>query len=220
MQLPPENAHYSQRVDFGTYVVRRLKRAKFTALATDAELATSVVKSKGRLWEDAKGPVQDALADRDAADDNLDDHAKNLRNSLAGRSVPAITEAPYKNIFPQGIGYYTAARLEDQMSRYTEFGQRVGAHLPDNDALKQPALSANSQGLSDFGAASTALTQARVQETMAKTELDATEESWNRLMEKIYGLLLSELGRKAAERFFPRVKGKAKSKDEGQGDEG
>lgn len=178
MQLPPENAHHSRRVDVGTYVVRRLRRAQFTALATDAELATSAVKSKGRLWEDARGPVQDALADRDASDDHLDDNAKNLRSSLAGRSVPAVTEAAYKNIFPQGIGYYTAARLEDQVSRYTEFEQRVGAHLP------------------------------------------VAEESWNRLMEKIYGLLLSEFGRKAAERFFPRVKGKVKSKDESQADEG
>ena len=220
MQLPHENAHYSQRVDFGTYVVRRLKRAQFTSLATDAALATAAVKAKGRAWEDRREPVQDALADRDAADDALEDKVKDLRANLAGRSASASKEIPYTSIFPQGIGYYTAAPVDEEIKRYTELGERANAHLPSGDAIKAPSLQANAQGIADYTGATTALTQAKIQESMAKTDLDQAEEAWNRLMEKIYGTLVAEIGKKAAERFFPRPKGKSKGRDSDAADEG
>jgi hypothetical protein len=60
------------------------------------------------------GPVHDALADRDAADDALDTIAQNGRLGLASRSLDADKKAPYALIFHKGIAYYTAARLEDQ----------------------------------------------------------------------------------------------------------
>lgn len=212
MQLPSPDAHYSHRVSFGSYVIGRLRRAKFTALATDAELATQAVKTKGRAWEDANEPVQQALAQRDSADDGLDDTAQQLRNGMAGRGVSAVKEEPYTQIFPQGIVYYTAARLEDELARYTELQQRITQHLPASDPLQKPALDALAQGMGDFQNASTALTQARVQEAMAKTALDAAEDAWDRLMEKMYGELVIQVGRKAAERFFPKLRGKAKAK--------
>lgn len=220
MQLPAEGAHYSQVVSYGTYVVRRLRRAKYTALATDAELATHDVKNKGRAWDDTGEPVQNAQADRDGADDDLDDCAQHLRNGLAGRGVKSVKEAPYIDIFHAGIGYYTAARVDEEIPRYTELKQRVTNHLPAADPLRQPALDSVSQGMSDYAQAAGLLTQARVQAAMAKTTLDASREDWERLMEKIYGLLVSELGRKQAERFFPKLRGKAKDVAESGGGEG
>ncbi len=211
MQLPAASLHYSQVVSFGNYVVRRLRRAKFSSLANDAELATQAVKSMGRAWEDAAEPIQYALADRDAVDDDLDDGAKHLRNGLAGRSLQAISQPPYSLIFHSGVAYFTAARVDDEIPRYTELQQLVTSHLPLADALRQPALDTLNQGINDYALASGALTQARIQESMAKVALDSAREGWERLMEKIYGALVSELGRKQAERFFPRQKSKAKT---------
>lgn len=218
MQLPHDNAHYSVRVEFGTYVVRRLKRAQFTALATDIALASAELKAKGRAWEDSAESLQNAMADRDGADDDLDDNAQHARANLGGRSVSAVKEAPYTLIFPQGIGYYTAARLEDEVGRYTEFGARVSAHLPDGDSIKAPTLQANTQGIADFQAGTAALQQAALQRSMLRTELLQAVEAWNRLMEKIYGLLVAELGKKAAERFFPKSRNKSKGKEDEGGE--
>lgn len=220
MQLPFPSAHYSQRVAFGTYVTRRLRKAKLNAMAVDAEITTQAVKTKGRLHEDANLPIQAALADRDGADIDLDGAAQTLRAGLAGRSVNAINEAPYTHIFPLGISYYTAARLDEQVPRYTELQQRITQHLPASDPLQKPALDDIAVGLSDYNIATSALSQARIQEAMAQSALDAAEEDWERLMEKIYGILVSELGRKAAEQFFPRAKSRAKSKKNTPADEG
>ena len=218
MQLPHDNAHYSIRVEFGTYVVRRLKRAQFTTLAADAALATSDLKTKGRAWEDSAEPIQNAMADRDGADDDLDDNAQHARANLGGRSVSAAKEAPYTLIFPQGIGYYTAARLEDEVGRYTEFGARVSAHLPDGDSIKTPTLQANTQGIADFQAGTATLQQAALQRSMLRTGLLQAVEAWNKLMEKIYGLLVAELGKKAAERFFPKSRSQSKDKEDEGGE--
>ncbi len=71
MQLPGSTSHFSVCIRYGRYVARRLKRARLTSLANDATKATAAVLAAGRAAEDADGPVQDAMADRDAADDDL-----------------------------------------------------------------------------------------------------------------------------------------------------
>jgi len=66
-----------------------------------------------------------------------------------------------------------------------------------------------------FTTASTALTTARMEETLAKTRLDAAEEAWERLVTKVYGVLFSELGRKPAEQFFTKIRNGSKKDDDG-----
>jgi hypothetical protein len=44
---------------------------------------------------------------------------------------------------------------------------------------------------------------------MAATKLAKATDAWTKQMEKTYGALVVELGRAAAERFFPRVARKA-----------
>ncbi|MFN7147402.1 MAG: hypothetical protein ACK4YP_26790, partial [Myxococcota bacterium] len=106
MRLPPETAHYSHVNDYGRYVTRRLRRAQWKTMAADTENATAAVLIAGRAWDDAEGPIQDAIADRDAIDDELDDAAETARANLAGRTATATREAPYTMIFPGGISYY------------------------------------------------------------------------------------------------------------------
>ncbi len=217
MQLPHPDAHYSHRVRSGRYTERRLRRAKRNSLADDLGTTTNAVLHDGRALEDTIGPVQEALADRDAADDDLDAAAQHARLTLASRHVGADKEAPYTLVFHEGIGYYTAARLEDEVGRYGELKSRLETHLPATDEVRTSTVTAIDTGIAAFTAATTALTTARTQESLAKTRLDAAEEAWERQMTKVYGILVAELGRKAAEAFFPKTRTSKPKKDDGEG---
>jgi hypothetical protein len=210
MQLPPSTAHYSARVCYGRYVARRLKRARSNSLAGDAAKVTSAVLLAGRAAEDADGPVQDAIADRDAADDDLDTAAQNARAHLAGRSADAVTKPPYTLIFPEGVGFYVAAPLDEERARYTLLQQRLAEHLPANDEVATATTAAIAAGLDGFETATRELTTARNAQAIADGKLEAAEDAWEMQMEKTYGALVSELGRAAAERFFPKAKAKKK----------
>lgn len=206
MRLPASTAHFSAAVHVGNYVVRRLRRAKLTLLADDADKATTQVLLAGRAVEDADKPIQAALADRDACDDDLDDAAQDARAALAGRSASAAKEEPYTLIFPEGSGYYTAAPLDAEVKRYGELRDRLSKYLPASDAVLLAAVPAIDKGLAGFTAASAILGSARTAEALAQTDLGAALKSWHTQMEKTYGALVAELGKSKAERFFPRVK--------------
>ena len=98
------------------------------------------MRDHGRALEDADAPVQEALADRDSADDDLDALAKAARHKLAGRSLEAAKQAPYTLIFAEGIGDFTEAATGDEVQRYTELEARLTAHLPASDAVRRDAL--------------------------------------------------------------------------------
>ncbi len=49
-------------------------------------------------------PIQDALADRDGFDDDLDEAAQASRLHLAARRLDAVKGAPYTLIYPDGVG--------------------------------------------------------------------------------------------------------------------
>jgi hypothetical protein len=210
MRLPYTNATYSARVRYGSYVARRLRRAKLSTMATDVEKVTANVLLAGRAVEDADKPIQDAMADRDAADDDLDEAAQEARAKLAGRSADAARSAPYTLIFTNGIGYYIAAPLDEEVQRYGELKQRLAAHLPAGDKVRVKAVAAIDAGLGAFTAATAALGEARTAQALASTALASATEAWEKQMEKVYGALVSEVGKVRAERFFPQPKAAAK----------
>lgn len=204
MRLPSESASYLRRVSFGSYCARRLKRAKLNTLAQDVQDITQDVKEKGRAWDDAQEPIQNALADRDAADDNLDQNAQEIRLKLSSRSITAVREAPYTNIFPKGIEYYTAAPLDKEVQRYEELIQRLETHLPADDPVRVEFVPKIREGIAEFEAAEKAVSSARNDLALANTALQEAEDKWRRQMEKTYGALVTLFNRKTAERFFPR----------------
>lgn len=204
MQLPSGSAAPRSRVRFGGYLVRRLRRAGKNALATDVQGVTATVKATARALEDQEEAIQEALADRDGADDDLDLATQTARNALAGRSVDAVTKAPYLDIFPQGIGYYIAATLDTQVARYTELRTRLEGSLPATDAVRSTAVAAVMAGLTDFATSTTALTAAQNAKALTETQLERATDAWERLVEKVYGALIADEGRAAAERYFPR----------------
>ncbi len=208
MRLPAPSAHFSQRVRYGNYVARRLRRARLLTLAADVEKATALILTTGRALEDADKPIQDALADRDAYDDDLDEAAQASRLKLAARSIDAVKTAPYTLIYADGVGYYTASPLDEEVQRYGELKVRHEEHLPAADKVRTQTVAAIDAGLEGFRGAVDALTKARTAESLASTRLTAATEAWEKQLEKSYGAIVGEVGRATAERFFPRIKGK------------
>lgn len=205
MQLPQSAAAYDTRVRYGRYVSRRLRKDKRIDLSQSVYEATQNVKQAGRAWEDTVEVIQDALADRDAADDVLDAAAQEARLALASRGISANRESPYIDIFPKGLEYYTAAPLDEEVKRYNELIERLKAHLPEDDPVRQSTIPKVEAGIVAFKEAEKAVEEARTAQSLAATRLARAEDAWNFLMEKIYGLLTSEMGRKRANRFFPKI---------------
>lgn len=220
MQLPSTTSSYRTRVRFGLYVARRLRRAKLGQLAEDAAKVTRAVKEAGRSWDDTDDDIQGALADRDAADDDLDLIAQEARHALAGRSLAAAREAPYTDIFPDGVSYYTAAPLDEQVKRYAELKGRLAEHLPASDPVRKKAEKAIDAGLKDFVASAGEVDAARTAESLAATRLAKATDAWAKQMEKTYGALVGEVGRGAAERFFPRAQRKSAAEPGARQDKG
>ena len=213
MKLPSQSARYERRVQYGRYVVTRLRTAKRDDLAGGVDQSTGSVKAAGREAGDAVEPVQVAMALRDASDNDMDVATQNFRQKLSSRSLHADQEPPYTQIFHEGVGYYIAAPLSENETRYKELIARVEANLPDDDELRAPLVDGVSVGIEDFKLATAELAKARTAHAMASSACDAAEDDWDMLMEKTYGLLISEVGKKAAERFFPRSKKKTNPDD-------
>ncbi len=215
MRLPDPNARSADRIQYSQYLGRRLRRAKRTQLATDVEAATAIVLQRSREWEDAAGPVQDARADRDAADDDLDDIAKENRAKMAGRSIHAATEAPYTNVFPEGIDYYTAAPLDQEIARYGQLITRLNEFLAADDDVRKNAAPALATGIDAFKSAVEAVDVALTALSVASTRLQNAEDAWAVLMTKVYGALLADVGKQKAERYFPKIRREKKNKTTG-----
>lgn len=204
MQLPKEGTHYSNVTRFGRYVSRRLRRAGKAALAKDVLSACTTVREKGRAWEDLEDGVQDALADRDGSDDDLDTIAQSARNTLAGRSLSAVKEEPYTLLFHSGIAYYTAAPLDAEESRYEELSERIAKHLPANDSVRKTAPPAIKKGIASFKSATADLDKAERARGIARTDLERATRNALRQFEKVYGAIMSDEGKAAAETYFPK----------------
>jgi hypothetical protein len=216
MRLPHVNASPHDRVEYGRYVARRCRRAGLAELADGALAASAALRDAARAVEDAGDPVQDGLADRDAADDDLDDHAQEIRLGLASRSVSAARERPYTDVFPKGIDHYLAAPIGQQVARYSELADRLDG-LPETDAAR-PGAAVIRTGLAAWEAALVPLTEARTALSIARTARDAATDDWSRQMERTYGALVERLGKRRAERFFPRHRTARSEAPEGGGD--
>jgi hypothetical protein len=205
MQLPSPTSSYRRRTTYGRYVGRKLRQAQHAALADQAAAATRAVKDAGRRWEDLEEDIQDALADRDAADERLDGLAASLRFALASRSQDAVKTNPYLKLFPQGLAFYTAAPLSDTAARYKSLWNRVEADLPNEDPLRAEYAPKLHDAIQLFEVSVELVRQTHDNQSRAHAELGLTEEAWEREMERIYGALMAEEGKDHAERYFPKA---------------
>jgi hypothetical protein len=205
MQLPRASAVYSALVYYGVYLSRRLQAAKLLDLCAEVKQVNDGVKAAGRARDDANEPIQDAMASRDALDAALDVTTANARAALSGRSAKAMKEAPYTEIFPDGVDFYTAAPLAEQVRRYNLLVERAQAFLPDSDPVRVTLSEQIPALLSDYSAAVDTLDAARSQKSILDSRLDEAEDTWRRTVERTYGALLSRFGKgNYLEGFFPK----------------
>lgn len=204
MQLPRKSAAYPRRIAYSAYTERRLRRATHSSLADELTASRKCLLGLGRTWEDLAIPVQEALAERDAIDDSLDRLTQNIRLRLSSRSMDAIRQAPYINVFPESIRYYTEAPLNEQVARYSELKTRMTTALPPDDPELESLVELDKL-LTTWSEMTLAIEDARLQETLAREQLESQTVAWEALIEKVYGQLVSLEGKKKADRYFSRV---------------
>lgn len=205
MRLPSDTAGFMSRVAYGWYVWQRLVRAGATDLALTANTVNQALLAAGRRLEDLQLPEMEAIANRDADDDDLDETAQHIRLQLASRSLGASRERPYVEIFPQGIEHYISATLSMQSTRYAELVERTVAHLPETDPVRVVELPKLEAGIARWEQSAAAVGAARNTIAIARTARDNAVEDWKISMERVYGGLEERFGKKKAERFFPRT---------------
>jgi len=205
MQLPKDSSQFSLRTRFGRYVVRRLKCVRCDDLAGECDAATRALRDAGRAEEDTEDAVQDALAARDAADENLAAVVKDVRHALAGRGLTAVREAPYTRVFPEGVEHYMLAPKGETGARCRQLVQRLVAHLDAADAARAKAVDAVTAGIEAYEGAADALTAARNTQRDVGVHLKAATTTWNQVLVRAYGTLIARFGKSEAERFFPRI---------------
>jgi len=205
MQLPPESARNATRLTYGRYVARRARRQKLPEVETEVKTATNALAAAALAEMAVEEARQEALADRDATDDDLDDVAKRHRQTIEGRATNANRERPYRDIYPDGIEYYTAAPLAEQASRYALLTRRYEEHLPEGDPVRAEA-GLIEEGLLAWTAATQALTQAEIDVALAKGKTARAVDAWEDTLGRVYFRLAERLGKAKAERFFPRTR--------------
>lgn len=216
MRLPAESATNAARSSFSRYLARRLRRAKLLDEEALVKQSAVALHAAAVAEEEAEGLVQDALADRDADDDTLDDVAKRHRQTIEGRATNANKERPYSDIYPDGIAFYTAAPLTEQASRYTLLVRRYDEHLPDGDPVRAEG-GLITAALTRWSASSAGLNQAQLDVAIARGRTARAVEDWEATLNRLYFRLAERLGKTQAERFFPRARRRAAGKDVGDG---
>lgn len=202
MQLPTPTSAWSRVNGFGVYVAGRLRAAHKLDQAETARQVTLDVKTRARRAEDLSEETVLARADRDAQDDLWDTQVQAIRLALASASVDAVHLAPYTQIFPDTVRYFTEAPIPEQSARMGELITRMETALPEGHPQRAAIQTLKSLRQS-WDAAIVAFQEAETAEALAWGQVDSAEAAWRSQMDVLYSELRAEEGRKAAERYFP-----------------
>lgn len=214
MQLPAEGSSINTLRRFNAYTVRRLRRASMAAPAEDCVKAIKKLREAQAAVEDALEPAEEALADRDAADDDLDGANEEANRELTSRIPEAKKKSPWKDIYPNGSVEYAAAPVGEELDRYKLFKQRLTANLPPDDPLVVRIVPRIDQGLLDWAAAEEKHKEARRIVDTRRGERDRLEQEWRTLMDRLYSSIRAERGAAAAEKFFKKQPRRGKKDDD------
>jgi hypothetical protein len=202
MALPESNAAPIHFVRFGFRVAGKLKRHKLTALEASVLQVSREVLAHQRAFADTSFEGIALRAVRDAIDDDMDEAVRWARLQLAGRTTQAVQEAPYTQIFPQGVGYYTVAPLSAQQTRYTELTVRLVENLPEDDPVRLRTAADIERLLPEWLAARTTLSDHQATIAVARTRIDASKQEWQRILERTYGAVVIDMGKSFADNVF------------------
>lgn len=210
MDLFGEDTTIDQRKDRSLYLIGRLRRAGYEDLLVPLGRAREAYVTQERVLADARNPVVLAMADRDAADDTLDEVAQSASATLRGRSPNAAREEPYTQVVPHGLEAITLASITETPGAYRGLVERATRFLPAGDEVRErlerllPAL------IADFEAASALVGEVSRAQSTQQLAFDAVEAELDRTYERVAGALIERVGKKKADRFFLRPAKKAR----------
>jgi hypothetical protein len=153
---------------------------------------------------DLERPYHEAVVDREIARANLADGARMVRQALNNRGPRAEREAPSTEIFPDGLEGYTELAHASIAFEFRRLIDRIETHLAPEDPIRLEQVPVLRARIDEWIAA-----DAAVDETLGDLE-DAREAqsravaAWDRAIEVAYGVLVSRVGKAAAERCFPK----------------
>lgn len=204
MRLPQKSASVSLRLSYGRYLARRLRRAKLSAEEAEVRALSDQMHAAEQAESALEEEVSSLMADRDAADDELDDVTKRHRQAIEGRSTNANKERPYRDIYPDGVAWYTASPLAEQAARYDLLVRRYSEFLPDGDPVRAEA-GLITQGLAAWKEAAAAIEKAELDIAMARAKTRQAVATWEEGLTRLYFRLGERLGKLQTERFFPKA---------------
>lgn len=205
MRTLPPSASTFRYVTHARYVARSLAVAGRREQSQRIRAAADKLRDLDRAVEDQAVVVFELKADRDFADRKGDVVIRDFRHAINARSRDAIKQPPATRIFPDGVEYYTAAPIAEQASRYRYLALQLTTHLAEDDPVRASAAQIEA-GVVAYEAARAQLELAEHARTQAAAALARAERAFDVLMDKIYSALRGDLGRKAAERYFPKAR--------------
>lgn len=208
MQLPDAKASPEEHRKFSRSVLRRLRRAKMDARAETIVRDLVAMQAKVETLSSAEDAYADALDDRDLVDGEADEQVQQAALSIRSRSPNAAKEEPYTLVLPDGVDAVLDLPVPGIAAGLRGFARRLAANLSVGD----PALfviPTIEKLAGDYEQARAVAEDAEVSLANASASVDASKTHLRRTLERTYGELVAELGRKKAERFFPRSRRKA-----------
>lgn len=203
MRMPARTASIVVRLGFGRYLGRRLRRARLADEELEVKRAGLALSEAAAALNEAELVVSDALADRDAADDDLDDLCKRHRQTIEGRVVNAIKLKPYTDLYPDGVAWYVKAPLNEQVSRYELLARRYEGFLPEGDPVRAEAPRVR-ELIAQWSASRAEVDRAELDVAMARAKVQQATATWEETVTRLYFRLAEKLGKAGAERLFPR----------------
>lgn len=216
MRLPQKGSSVLNLLGYGRYVSRRLRRAKLSAEEAEVDTLGAAIQAADQAETALEQELFSRYADRDGLDDELDDVSKRHRQAIEGRATNANRERPYTDIYPDGIAWYTASPLAEQVSRYELLVRRYDSFLPEGDPVRAEGPNLLSL-LSAWKEAKAQLDQLELDVAMARAKTAAAVNAWEEGLRRLYFRLAERFGKTQAERFFPKPGrgGRAVSEPEG-----
>lgn len=204
MYLPRKSARPEARVGHGKYASRKLRTAGYTTEAEVVSAAAQAIRDAVLAYQAADDTLNEAIADRDTVDIELDDVAGAVRLALSARGTNAMKEAPYTDIFPNGSRWVLMAPIAENGPRYRDLLARVQRFLPEDDAARVAFESSITAPLDAWTERVTAVETARREVALAGAAIDAAEDAYDRQIEKVAAALTIELGADRVRRYFKR----------------
>lgn len=214
MELHGQHTTIRERLDGSLYLIGRLTRAHHEDLAALMTRSRDGYLMRKRALDDAHEPIVLAIAARDSLDDALDDNAQGHAAALRGRAPNAARERPYTDVLPDGIDAVIASSIAETAKAYGELVDRVNRYLPEGDAVRNGLTREIPPLVQEFLAAKSGVEEATSKKAMLQTDFDAAEDELDRTFEKVAGALIERVGKKQANRCFPRKTRRSKGPNE------